>query len=491
MKSATQALVAVTPLIEGVASSSDSEGTVQVVNPSNGQPLFTMAEGSIRDVDRAVESARSAFDDGRWSTMPPSARKRTLHRWADLIASQAARLDALDAAEMGKPLSVPFANGAGAANLARFYAEAVDKVTGDVFNSDNNSFVTQRRVPRGVVAAVVPWNFPTYNAVLKVAPALAAGNCVVLKPSELASQSSMVLAQLALEAGVPPGVFNVVPGLGETVGRALGLHMDVDMITFTGSTVVGKRMLQYAGQSNMKVVMSECGGKSPQIVFDDGVDLDQVSEAIARFLTTNQGQICSVGSRLLVQRSIESAVVEKVTSHLRRIVMGDASDPKTTFGPLASAQQMARVLRYIEGAKADGARLVTGGNRVLAETGGFFVEPTVFSDVSPTAAIAQEEIFGPVLAVIPFEDEAEAVRLANGTVYGLTAYVWTASLSTGMRMAKAVRSSVRVNAVPPRGEGAGYAFSYEPARQSGFGVESGLAGMESYLRRQSVWINHA
>lgn len=325
---------------------------------------------------------------------------------------------------------------------------------------------------------------------LKFAPALAAGNCVVLKPSEMSSRSALKLAQLALQASIPPGVLNVVPGLGTTVGRALGLHRDVDMMTFTGSTAVGKLMLQYAGQSNMKVVMAECGGKSPQIVFGDGVDLDAASESIGQLLLTNQGQICSVGSRLLVQRSIEGAMVEKITARFKAIVMGDALSPKTTFGPLVSAQQCTRVMQYIDTARESAVELVTGGKRALQETGGYFVEPTLFRNVPPTARIAQEEIFGPVLAVIPFDTEDEAIHIANSTVYGLFAGVWTTNLSIGMRMAKAIRSSTMINAAAPHGEGAGHAASSEPLGHSGLGVESGLAGMEMYLRRQLVWFNH-
>jgi len=482
---------AVAPFFDGALMESESNATVDVISPSNGRRLLSIPAGSEADVDRAVASARRAFEDGRWSEAPPSSRKKTLHHLADLIEAEAATLDALDAGEMGKPVSEAFCNAAAAAGLMRFYAEAIDKVMGNVYASDKNSFVAQRRTPRGVVAAVVPWNFPTFNAVLKIAPALAAGNCVVLKPSEMSSRSAIRLAHLTLQAGLPPGVLNVVPGLGETVGRALGLHRDVDMVTFTGSTAVGKQMLQYAGQSNMKVVMTECGGKSPQIVFDDGVDLNAASDTITRLLLTNQGQICSVGSRLLVQRSIETVMLEKIADRVKRAVIGDALDAKTTFGPLASDKQCARVMQYIETAEQDGARLVTGARRVLPETGGYFVEPTVYRDVSPSARIAQEEIFGPVLSIIPFQDEAEAIRIANGTMYGLIAYVWTANLSTGLRMMKGIRSSLLVNATAPMGEGPGHAFSSEPAGQSGIGTESGLAGMESYLRRQLVWFNHA
>jgi acyl-CoA reductase-like NAD-dependent aldehyde dehydrogenase len=481
----------VAPWIDGVLSSSASDATVEVINPSNGRRLMSIPAGCEVDVDRAVASARHAFEDGRWSEAPPSLRKKVLHRLAELIAADAESLDILDAGEMGKPVRTARASAADAAELTRFYAEAVDKVMGDVYGSDRHSFVVQRRVPRGVVAAVVPWNFPTSNAVLKVAPALAAGNCVVLKPSELSSRSALRLAQLALQAGLPEGVLNVVPGLGQTVGRGLGLHNDVDMVAFTGSTEVGKLILQYAGQSNMKVVMAECGGKSPHIVFADGVDLDAASDIIAGSLLTNQGQICSVGSRLLVHRSIQAELIEKITARMKQVVMGDALDPKTTFGPLVSAKQCDRVMRYIEDAQANGVQLATGGRRVMKESGGYFIEPTVFRDVPPTSQIAQEEVFGPVLSVIPFENEAEAIRVANHTQYGLAAYVWTANLSTGMRMAKAIRSMVLVSAAAPQGEGPGHAGSWEPVGQSGIGAEGGLAGMESYLRRQLVMFSHA
>lgn len=439
---------------------------------------------------RAVLSARRAFQDGRWRDAPPSVKKKVLHRWADLLAAEAPALDLLDATEMGKPVSEAFCNASGAAALTRFFAEAVDKLSGDVYTSDKHSLVMQQRVPRGVVAAIVPWNFPTFNAVLKLAPALAAGNCVVFKPSELSSRSAIRIAVLATSAGIPPGVLNVVPGVGETVGRALALHGDVDMVAFTGSTEVGKQMLRYAGQSNMKVVAAECGGKSPQIVFADSADLDAVAEAIAKMLLVNQGQICSVGSRLLAHQSIELEMVEKIVSRLDDLAIGNACDSKTTFGPLASASQCERVTKYIETATADGAQLVVGGRRVLRETGGYFVEPTVFR-TDPSARIAQEEVFGPVLSVTPFQDEEEALRIANGTIYGLVSYVWTGNLATGLRMARGLRSAVFVNAAPPVGEGAGHAFSVEPAAQSGIGVEGGIAGMESYLRRQLVWFNHA
>ncbi|HET9448481.1 MAG TPA: aldehyde dehydrogenase family protein [Steroidobacteraceae bacterium] len=479
------------PFIDGALSTSASKETIDVINPSNGRPCLSLPVGSSIDVDRAVAAARRAYDEGRWSEQSPLQRKQVLLRLADLITREGPALDALDAEEMGKPVGESFANAAAAAALMRFYAEAVDKLAGDVYASGRKSLVVQRRVARGVVAAIVPWNFPTYVAVLKSAPALAAGNCVVLKPSELSTRSAARLGHLATAAGLPPGVLNVVPGLGATVGQALAHHMDVDMVTFTGSTAIGKLILQYAGQSNMKVVMSECGGKSPHVVFADGMNLQAVGDAIAQRLLCNQGQICSVGSRLLVERSIEKPLVQRIAERCAQVVIGDARDPATTFGPLASAKQHARVMRYIESAATEGAQLVCGGRRALPAQNGYFVEPTVFRDVLPSSRLAQEEVFGPVLAVTSFESEVEAVRLANSTPYGLAAYVWTNDLSRGMRMAKSIRSSVWINAAAPSDEGAGFATSCEPAGQSGIGVEGGLAGMEAYLRRQLIAVSHA
>jgi acyl-CoA reductase-like NAD-dependent aldehyde dehydrogenase len=477
-------------IVEGKDYTSSSAATIGVVNPSNGRQFLCIPEGSAEDVERAVESARSAFDDERWTDVSLSTRKRTLSRLADLLAVHGPELDRLDAAEMGKPVGESLFNAAAAADLMRFYAESVDKVLGDVYPADRTNFAVQRRVPRGVVAAIVPWNFPTYNAVLKVAPALAAGNCVILKPSELASRSAVHLAKLATEAGLPAGVLNVVLGRGETVGRALGLHSKVDMVAFTGSTEVGKCVLKYAAESNMKTVVAECGGKSPQIIFDDGVDLDAACDSIAGFLLVNQGQICSVGSRLLVEESIERVVLDKLLSRLGNVVIGDALSAATTFGPLASKAQLERVMAYIVGGARDGAQLVSGGTRALTATGGYFVAPTVFCGVRPDSRIAQEEIFGPVLSVMSFRDEEEAVRIANGTAYGLAAYVWSSNMSTGLRMAKRIRSSVYVNAAAPVGEGAGNACSSEPTGQSGIGTEGGIAGMEGYMRRHLIWFSH-
>ena len=477
----------VLPFVDGRFVDPHSDRAVPVINPSNGRQLLAIPAGSDADVDRAVQAARKAFEDGRWSEAAPSFRKKVLHRFADLIAEHAAELDALDAGEMGKPVGQLMGSAARAAGCVRFYAEAIDKITGEVYGSDKNDLVLQRRVPRGVVGAITPWNFPVYVALFKIAPALAAGNCCVIKPSEWSSRSAIRLAQLAIEAGVPGGVLNVVPGVGETVGRALGLHNDVDMISFTGSTMVGKLMLQYAGQSNMKVVMTETGGKSPQIVFADGIDLDVAAASIASFLVTNAGQICTVGSRLLVQRSAEAALIDKIQARLQKIVMGDALDPKTTFGPLVSAKQHARVLRYIENAPADGAQLVMGGRAALSQSGGYFVEPTLFRNVAPKSALAQEEVFGPVLSVIKFKDEEEAVAIANDIAYGLGAGIWTQSVRRATSVSKRIRAgTVWVNTY----RAVSFLMPFGGYKASGLGRENGAEAIEGYLQTKSVWINN-
>ncbi len=482
--------VEVAQFIEGYAVPSASENILELCNPATGTKSIVMPVGYEADVERAVESSRTAFEDGRWCDFPASRRRSILHQFAELIETHANELDVLDAMDMGKPVSLSLGNAASSADLVRYYTQAMDNLVSDVYQSSKNSFIAQQCVPRGVVAAITPWNFPVMAAVTKIAPALAAGNSVVLKPSECSPRSSMKLAYLATEAGIPPGVLNLVQGKGETVGRALALHNDVDMLAFTGSTAVGKLMLQYAGQSNLKPVHAECGGKSPQIVFSDYENLDNVADHVAQLILMNQGQLCVTGSRLLVQKEIEDTLIEKVAERLKRVVAGDPLNPEITFGPLANQRQMERVLGYISAGKESGADLVLGGNPMLQESGGFFVEPTLFTNVPPDATIAQEEIFGPVLSVTSFRHTEEAIRLANATPFGLATYVWTTNLTTGMRLSKAIRSGmVTINASTPMGEGSA-ALSLEPYGLSGVGVEHGLAGLHTYLRRQVAWFNY-
>jgi acyl-CoA reductase-like NAD-dependent aldehyde dehydrogenase len=463
---------------------------LEVINPANGKTVLQQPVGSVVDVDRAVASCRNAVDDKRWSGLAISQRRQILHRFADLIADNAAQLDTLDAVNMGKPVSLAMANAQAAATLLRDCAESVDKITGAVFQNDSTTLVTQQYQPRGVVAAIVPWNFPIYNALLKVAPALATGNCVVLKPSELAPHSAFRLTQLAAEAGLPDGVLNLVMGAGEIVGRALALHVDVDMIAFTGSTAVGKQMMQYAGQSNLKVVQAECGGKSPQLVFADVDDLDVVAAHVAQLILINQGQLCVAGSRLLVQRQIQEPLLERVIANLEQVVIGDPVNAATQYGPMVSQPHRDKVLAHINNGCNEGAELVLGGKPCQIESEGYYLEPTVFVNVSPTAGIAQQEIFGPVLSVTAFDNTEQALQLANNSAYGLAAYVWTKDASTAMQLGKGIKAGmVTVNSAMPAGEWP-RALSVEPYGLSGVGVEAGMGGMASYLRRQVMWVNH-
>jgi len=480
----------IAPFIDGRSTASQSDEPFEMISPTSGRLLGSYGVGSSADVDRAVAAARSAFDDGRWHLAAPSFRQRVLTRLADLIETHAPDIDRLDAIEMGKPVSLRFCNAVAGAQFTRFCAEALDKMRGDVLTSDAPTLITQRRVPFGVVGAIASWNFPTFVALLKAIPALAAGNTVVLKPSEYSPSSALWLAKLAHEAGLPDGVLNIVPGTGAIVGSAIALHHDVDMLSFTGSTQVGKLMLHHAGDSNMKNLLLECGGKSPQIVFDDGLDLDQVADAICASLLTNQGQVCSIGTRVIAASSIAEPLTERIATRFATVAMGDPTEPTTTFGPIASRRQLAGIEAHIARACEEGAELVTGGRRALPETGGNFIEPTLFKRVAPNAALARDEIFGPVLPILTFNDEKQAIAIANGTEFGLSGTLWTTRLAAGMRVAKALNSSVSVKTGVFASEGARYMSSSEPAGQSGIGVEGGMAGIESYMRRQTISFFH-
>ncbi len=329
-------------LIDGSAVESANEQTFDAIDPSTGRIRGQHPAGSVDDVNRAVASARRAFESGSLWNTPPSHRKKVLHALADLMEGHSSELDRLDAIEMGKPVALETFNAKGAAGFVRFCAEAVDKCPGETLLTGPCSYSAVSYVPRGVVAAIVPWNFPTFNAVLKVGPALAAGNSVVLKPSEFSSSSAIRIAQLALEAGLPPGTLNVVVGVGNIVGRALAEHMDVDMLAFTGSTAVGKLMLQYSALSNLKVIAVECGGKSPQIVFDDCHNVEEVALAVAFSIMLNQGKVCSTGSRLLVHSSVAGELVDRIVKRMQTFKAGDAKEADTTFGPLVTRRQMGR-----------------------------------------------------------------------------------------------------------------------------------------------------
>jgi len=476
------------PLIDGRYRPSTASEFFDNVTPATETTLCRIAKGSAEDIEIAVRAARRRFDDGCWSQMGPSARGAILMRLADLIVEHRMELALLDCVEMGKPIQsalhdtehlAPF--------LLRSWAGCADQLLGESVALTPGTMAFNTYEPRGVVGAITPWNFPTVNAVIKFAPALAAGNTVVLKPSELASSSALRLAELALEAGIPEGVLNVVPGLGATVGTALAVHRGVDLLSFTGSTATGRKLLEFSGKSNGKPLLLECGGKSPQVVFDDVDNLDRVAEATVRSAFSNQGQVCSAHTRLLVHHGIKDLLLEKVVRLTRELQPRDPLEDTTTFGPLASPLQRDRVKSCIEEALDAGANAVLHGSIQL--TGGCFVAPTIFDRVDARMSVVQEEVFGPVLCVQPFGTEEEAIALANDTQYGLAATVWTRDMGRGKRLARAIKAGGVVIRTSGGEEPPGHMLSHEPQKASGFGVEIGLRGLASYSTLKSVsWI---
>lgn len=475
------------PFIGGRFVDSRSDDGFDKYNPADGALLARFAAGSAEDVDAAVSAARATFESGVWAHASVNDRKAVLHRLADLMDAHADELALLETLDVGKPIrdargiDLPLATG-----ILRHAAEGADHVLGQVHPTDGRSLALAVRGPRGVAAGIVGWNFPLALAMQKLAPALATGNSLVLKPSELSSLSALRIAALAAEAGVPEGVLNVVPGLGATVGHAIAHHMDIDLLSFTGSSATGKRLLQASGASNMKRLVLECGGKSPNIVFADAPDLDLVADGVMARMFWNQGQVCTAGTRLLVHRDVKDALLEKLLVRVAGIVPGHPLDPGTTFGPLISAGQRDKVAGYIEAGLGAGASLRAGGGDVPAD--GYYVAPTVFDDVTTDMRIAQEEIFGPVLSILPFSTTDEAVRLANATVYGLSATAWTQSLATAQRMVRDVKVGELVihgTGTPSAGAKFG-ALPLEPHGQSGLGVESGIEGLAAYTALKSV-----
>ncbi len=437
-------------------------------------------------MERAVAAARAAFEAGRWSRAAPAERKKVLLRLAELIERDALDLAVLGVRDNGTEIGMAIkAEPGSAAGTFRYYAEAIDKIYGEIAPTADNVLGLIHREPVGVVGAIVPWNFPLMIGAWKLAPALATGNSVVLKPAESASLTLLRLAELAAEAGIPDGVLNVVTGPGAVTGAALAQSMDVDVLVFTGSGATGRRLLEYAAQSNLKRVYLELGGKSPNIVFADMPDLDHAAKVSAAGIFRNSGQVCVAGSRLLVERSIHDEFVARVAEHARGMSVGDPLTLKTQIGAIHSETQLNAHLEFLREALDDGAGLVTGGARILAETGGWYMEPTVVTGVHPDQRLAQDEVFGPVLAVTPFDTEAEAVKLANSTRYGLAAGVWTSDLSRAHRMIRAVRAGVvHVNTYG----GADATVPLGGVRQSGNGHDKSLHALDKYIDLKTAWI---
>lgn len=462
-----------------------SGNTLDVISPIDGTRLTTIADAGVDDVDVAASAARLAFEKGTWSKAAPTERKKVLLRVAELIEKNALELAVLGVRDNGTEISMALkAEPGSAAGTFRYYAEAIDKIYGEIAPTADNVLGLVHREPVGVVAAIVPWNFPLMIGAWKIAPALAAGNSVILKPAEGASLTLLRLAELCAEAGLPEGVLNVVTGRGAMTGEAIGLHADIDVLAFTGSGGVGRRLLEYSARSNLKRVYLELGGKSPNIVFADAPDLDQAAKVSAYGIFRNSGQVCVAGSRLLVERSIHEAFAEKVAAIAASMKVGDPLLLATEAGAVSSEIQLEKNLGFAEQAIAEGARSRTGGKRILEDTGGFYMQPTIF-DVEPGMTLAREEVFGPILSIIPFEDEAHALRIANGTEYGLASAVWTANLSRAHRMVRSIRAGVvHVNTYG----GADNTVPLGGVKQSGNGHDKSLHALDKYADLKTAWI---
>ncbi len=469
-------------LIDGRRVPSSSGRTFKSINPATEEVIATVAEGNEFDVNHAVAAARRAFE-GPWRTMRAAERGHLLLKWAELLKRHADEIVEIESLDGGKPISATMRQDFPAAiDTLTYYAGWADKISGDVVATRDDALTYTVREPVGVVAAIVPWNFPLMIGMWKLAPALACGCTVVMKPAELTSLSALRIGELALEAGIPPGVLNIVTGPGRVVGDALVNHPDVDKVTFTGSPGVGRGIMK-AAASNFKRVSLELGGKSANVIFDDA-DLEAASKAAAAGIFFNAGQVCSAGSRVLVQENAYDEVVERIAARAKLLRMGDLLDRNTSMGPVISEKQMKSILDYVDIGRKEGATLVTGGARVGRR--GYFISPAVFADVEHEMRISQEEIFGPVVSIIKFRDEADALRIANGTAYSLAAGVWSRDMGRVQRFAKRARAgTVWINTY-------GYTDVRLPwggERDSGLGREHGTAAIENFTEPKAVWMN--
>lgn len=471
--------------IDGKSRSAQDGQVFETVNPASGQVITHIASCSKQDVDLAVEKARTAFQGGTWSRLHPSQRKAVMRRLTKLMRRDAHELAVLESLESGKPIyDVETVDIPEALHCLEWYAETADKIYGETAPAGNDVVATITREPIGVVACVLPWNFPILMLAWKLGPALATGNSVIVKPAEQTSMTALRIAELANEAGLPRGVLQVLTGPGETTGREIGLHPDIDMVTFTGSTAIGRKFLEYSAKSNLKRIVLECGGKNPCIVLDDAEHLDSIAQHVTQAAFWNMGENCSANSRLIVHEKIKDELVERILHRVREWPMGEPLDPANRLGSVVSAEQYKSVLAYIKKARAEGARLILGGEP-QGEQRGYFIPPTIFGDVKPAMTIAREEVFGPVLAIITVSNADEAVSIANDTDYGLTASIFTASSRRAHRIARDIRAgTVTVNCF---GEG-DVTTPFGGYRQSGFGGrDKSLHALDQYTEIKTIW----
>jgi acyl-CoA reductase-like NAD-dependent aldehyde dehydrogenase len=454
-------------------------------NPANGQKLADVANCGIEDADRAVAIARTVFESGVWAAMAPADRKAVLVRWAQLIEDHADEIALLECLDAGKPIANTIGGDVpSAARTIRWSGEAIDKVYDQISPTPANSLALVQRLPLGVVAAIVPWNFPLTTTAWKLAPSLATGNSVILKPASNTPLSALRIAGLASQAGLPDGVLQVLPGPGGSLGRHLALHDDIDGLTFTGSTEVGKQLMQYAGESNLKRTFLELGGKSPNIVFADA-DLEKAARLAAVAVFFNGGQTCTAGTRLIVEESIREQFVEMVVAHSKDWMPGNPLDPATAMGPMIDAGQLQTVADYVAIGQQEGAALMAGGNQIMSDSGGSYHEPTIFNGVNNSMRIAREEIFGPVMSVIGFKDAAEAVSIANDSIYGLAGAVWSNNINTALKVAAAVRvGTMGVNNY----FGGDMTVPFGGFKQSGNGRDKSMHAFDDYTELKTTWI---
>lgn len=473
-------------LIDGTAVAAADGARFTRHNPATGQPLAEVAECGQADVDRAVAAARRAFNEGAWRGKAPGERKAIMLRWAELIRAHADEIALLETLDVGKPIGdTTSADAPSCAATIAWYAESIDKLYDEVAPTGpgNHTFIS--REPVGVVAGVVPWNYPSIIASWKMGPALAAGNSMILKPAEQSSLAALRLGELAIEAGIPDGVIQVLTGRGHITGQAIGLHPDVDVVAFTGSDAVGKMFLRYAADTNMKRIALECGGKSPHIVTRDCGDLAAAAEAVAYGIWYNQGQTCHAGSRLIVDRAVKDELIERILGWSEHFVPGDPLDPGTTLGAIVEPEALQSIHNKVQQARQDGAQVLCGGTRAREDSGGSFYTPTLLDGVTNDMSVAREEVFGPVLSVIDCNGLDEAIAIANDTPYGLAAGVWTDSMRDAHRAAAALQAGTvfvntydRTSPVTPFG---GY-------KQSGIGRDRSLHAFDKYTEIKTTWI---